>query len=254
LQPVWQDDRSDDLQNDYSVIDLTPYLPELREDGCSLRAVLGGRVTPKKDAVFTEGPPFRAEDFCSIYPPVGAEVFVLGYPKGIATNGLFPIWKRGSIASEPQGSISFAGCEYENAFYIDALTKSGMSGSPVVCLCKPGDRLYSEDGTTCEIDVEDTFVVGVYAGREGVTREEYELSLGRVWKIGAVEKLLMNSIRSRGSISTENDLQTFQLRQPTAPQRGRRTLVGAAVASIVRQAAILLRFVKTIKDRPSRLR
>jgi hypothetical protein len=195
-QPVWLDDRSDDFQNDYAIIDLERYLPELHEDGCSLRAILGGRVTPKRDAVFTEGEPFRAEDFCSIYPPVGAEVFVLGYPKGIATNGLFPIWKRGSIASEPQESVIFAGVEYDNAFYIDALTKSGMSGSPVVCLCKPGDRLYSEDGVTCEIDAEDTYVVGVYAGREGITHEEYELSVGRVWKIGALKKLILNSARS----------------------------------------------------------
>jgi hypothetical protein len=195
-RPVWSDGRSDAPQNDYAVIDLERYLPELREEGCSLRAILGGRVTPKKNAVFAVGRPFPAEDFCNIYPPVGAEVFVLGYPNGIATNGLFPIWKRGSIASEPQGSIRFAGLEYDNAFYIDALTKSGMSGSPVVCLCKPGDRLYSEEGVTCTIHAEETHVVGVYAGREGITQEEYELSVGRVWKIGAVEKLILNGARS----------------------------------------------------------
>jgi hypothetical protein len=31
------------------------------------------------------------------------------------------------------------------------------------------------------------------AGREGVTQEEYELSVGRVWKIGSVERMLMKS-------------------------------------------------------------
>jgi hypothetical protein len=251
-QPVWLDDRSDDLQNDYAAIHLERYLPELKEKGCSLRAILGGRVTPKKDAVFTKGGPFRADDFCSIYPPVGTEVFVLGYPRGIATNGLFPIWKRGSIGSEPQGSITLAGREYENAFYIDALTKSGMSGSPVVSLCKPGDRLYSEEGVTCEVKLEETYVVGVYAGRDGVTQEEYELSLGRVWKIGAVEKLLLESIRSQAgeSINGENDLETFQHSRPPAPS-WRHKLVRVVVASknyIVRRVATLLKFGRTTKD------
>jgi hypothetical protein len=197
--PIWHDDCAKNFQNDYAIIDLDRYLPELNQDGCSLRAIIGGRVTPKKDAVFTEGGPFRADDFCNVYPPIGAEIFVLGYPKGIATNGLFPIWKRGSIASEPQGSISLAGVEHDNAFYVDALTKSGMSGSPVVCLCKPGDQLHAEDGTVCEVKQNDFIVVGVYAGREGITQEEYELSVGRVWKIGAVDKLILRGGRGNGS-------------------------------------------------------
>lgn len=35
------------------------------------------------------------------YAKVGAEVFVLGFPLGLALQGTLPIWKRGSIASEP---------------------------------------------------------------------------------------------------------------------------------------------------------
>lgn len=68
-----------------------------------------------------------------------------------------------------------------------------MSGAPVVCLAKPNDEMYAEDGTPIPIEKAEAFVVGVYAGREGITEEEYELSVGRVWKIGAIEKMIMNS-------------------------------------------------------------
>jgi hypothetical protein len=67
-----------------------------------------------------------------------------------------------------------------------------MSGSPVVCLAKTGDEFRAEDGVRVSIEKAEPFLLGVYAGRDGVTQEEYELSLGRVWKIGAVEALFYN--------------------------------------------------------------
>lgn len=192
-EPVWVDDRVDGTQNDYVAIDLLNYVPELSLNKAALRAITAGRVTPKKDRQLPTYGPYAADDFQNLYPGVGKEVFVLGYPKGIASNGIFPIWKRASVASEPQVSTILNGIEHENAFFIDTLTKSGMSGSPVVCLTKPGDEMYAEDGTPIPIHNAEAFVVGVYAGREGITQEEYELSVGRVWKIGAVEKMIMNS-------------------------------------------------------------
>ena len=35
------------------------------------------------------------------YARVAAEVFILGYPEGLSMQGVMPVWKRGSIASEP---------------------------------------------------------------------------------------------------------------------------------------------------------
>ena len=59
---------------------------------------------------------------------VGSDVFILGYPLGLANQGVLPIWKRGSLASEPlfniEGNIPI--------IYADALTRHGMSGSPVL--------------------------------------------------------------------------------------------------------------------------
>lgn len=191
--PVWIDERSGDLQNDYVAIDLVNYVPELEFGKAALRAITIGRITPKKDRSFVEHGPYATDDFQSFYPGVGTEVFVLGYPRGVGSNGIFPIWKRASVASEPQVPTILNGVAYDNAFFIDSLTKSGLSGAPVVCLAKPGDEMYAEDGTPIPIEKAESFVVGVYAGREGVTQEEYELSLGRVWKIGAIERMIMNS-------------------------------------------------------------
>ena len=54
-------------------------------------------------------------------------VSVIGFPLGFTSAGAFPIWKTGHIASDPD-------LNYQNkpAFLIDATTRSGMSGSPVV--------------------------------------------------------------------------------------------------------------------------
>jgi hypothetical protein len=193
-KPIWRDNKSEQLQNDYAVIDLTNLVPELREKDVTLRHILGGRVALRKGVNPAAAKvQFGFDDVQAIYPSVGSEVFVLGYPRGIANTGIFPIWKRASIASEPQGEIELGGTTYGNVFYIDGLTKRGMSGSPVVYLAKPGDVFHTNDGSRVTINTDEPILVGVYAGRDGVTQEEYELSLGRVWKIEAVEILFRPS-------------------------------------------------------------
>src|SRR5690242_7246944 len=54
-----------------------------------------------------------------------AKLFVIGYPQN--TENFYPIWKSGTIASEP--NLMPLGIPF---FYIDATTRKGMSGSPVV--------------------------------------------------------------------------------------------------------------------------
>ena len=41
-------------------------------------------------------------------------------------------------------------------------------------------------------------LVGVYAGREGVTFEENSMALGRVWKIEVLESIFGEAVRRRG--------------------------------------------------------
>ena len=57
---------------------------------------------------------------------IGMEVFILGYPFKIAPPA-FPIWKRGSIASEPE-LVRMTG----GYLYVDTASRPGMSGAPVI--------------------------------------------------------------------------------------------------------------------------
>jgi hypothetical protein len=63
-------------------------------------------------------------DNIRIYPSMDA--FVLGYPRGMSGGGQFPIWKRATIATEPDFDLDGL-----PRFYIDTATREGMSGSPV---------------------------------------------------------------------------------------------------------------------------
>jgi hypothetical protein len=202
--PVWIDEVDVSAQNDYAVIDLAAYVPELKEAGVSLRSILGGEVIApaKRSSPLSGNVQVHVDEVKNIYPEIGTEVFVIGYPRGIAGEEIFPIWKRGSIASEPQVPIRLGGRQHKNVFYIDALTKSGMSGSPVICFSKPGERFSSDDGDVIQVRDEKPRIVGVYSGRNGVTQEEYELSVGRVWKIGAIERVLIKSARLQDGIAS----------------------------------------------------
>ena len=74
-------------------------------------------IVPINDAVTIDNPVLE----------VGGEHYILGFPRGLKPVGNFPIWKRGSIASEPRWRA-----RDERCFWIDAATREGMSGSPVV--------------------------------------------------------------------------------------------------------------------------
>jgi hypothetical protein len=188
---VWFDDHDATNQNDYCAIPLEAYVPQLKEEKYSLRAIEGGKVTLKKDV--RPAQQVGIEDINHFYPAVGHQVFVLGYPDVIKSSGIFPILKGATIASEPLVGLSFGEWKSDKLFYVDALTKSGMSGAPVVCLPKPGDLFYTDDGVVVEAPSPQPFLVGIYAGRDGVIDQEYGLALGRVWKVSAFEDLLLKS-------------------------------------------------------------
>lgn len=191
--PIWWDEKVEEKQSDYAVIMLRDVLPELSDPRYSLRAIEGGKVTLKRGV--KPSPRVRSEDINHFYPPVGHQLFVVGYPAGIEPSGIFPIWKGGTIASEPSAGLKLGDVTTDDVFLVDGLTRAGMSGSPVICLEKPGDRYYTDDGVEVTADKEGSLLVGVYAGREGVTASEADLALGRVWKIGALERLLAKAAR-----------------------------------------------------------
>lgn len=120
-----------------------------------------------------------------IFAGVGDSVFIIGYPFGLTGGAVFPIWKAGHIASEPE-------IDYDNRplFLVDATTREGMSGSPVI-LWFPGhgyktrNRVEIGHGAVYVGDSSKTRFLGVYAGRIHGSAE-----VGRVWKPEVIEPIL----------------------------------------------------------------
>lgn len=127
--------------------------------------------------------PFECE------PEVSDDVFILGYPFGITDPLEYPIWKKGSIATEP--SIAFKGLP---RMLIDTATRSGMSGSPVV-IKRTG--VHPSQGNDERFGTAAGFV-GVYSGRYGVEKDSLnkeDVQLGIVWRKEVIEEILNGKVQ-----------------------------------------------------------
>ncbi|MFA6423298.1 MAG: serine protease [Patescibacteria group bacterium] len=105
-------------------------------------------------------------------------VSIIGYPLGLSADDkvLIPIWKTGHIASDVELN--------ENFFLIDATTKSGMSGSPVIMRSSGGFQTKNGSWIMAMAGMRELFL-GVYSGRI------HELSeIGKVWKPKLIEEIL----------------------------------------------------------------
>ena len=109
---------------------------------------------------------------------VASELYIVGFPYGRPYGGFMSTWVRGSIASEP--SLSFRGSL--PVFAIDARTRKGMSGSPVVSALISYQQ--SADGETIE-RVFDPYLVGVYSGR--LTADS---DIGLVWHKSVITDII----------------------------------------------------------------
>jgi len=99
---------------------------------------------------------------------VSANAYVVGYPTlPDDHDSKFPIWKQGSVASEPRLRLP--------TFLIDATTKSGFSGGPV--LCDTG-KLNNIKTLSKKLPLD---LIGVYSSH--FTDPKYDLSIGVVWKM-----------------------------------------------------------------------
>lgn len=111
---------------------------------------------------------------------IATEVFVLGYPFGSEPPG-YPVWKRGSMASEPD--LARIGTGY---YLVDTASRPGMSGSPVI------RRIWNQrvDGdivVPAPTPLRTEFV-GVYSGRR-LTKNENDAQLGIVWPRHCIEEI-----------------------------------------------------------------
>ena len=110
-----------------------------------------------------------------LYP--SEAVSIIGFPEGLTSGGKFPIWKTGHIASDID--IDW---DSRPAFLIDATTKSGMSGSPVIA--KRVSIYQTSQGNRIGNAVR---FLGIYSGRE---IGESGIEVGFVWKPRIISEIL----------------------------------------------------------------
>jgi hypothetical protein len=111
---------------------------------------------------------------------VGQEVFILGYPFGIGPGGL-PIWKRGSLASEPDVIETT-----DPHILVDTATRPGMSGSPII---RRSWGSYLDDRGNTVMGGEGTRFIGVYSGRLS-TAGANDAQLGLAWPAILVKQII----------------------------------------------------------------
>lgn len=122
----------------------------------------------------------------SEYKPIVTEsVYIIGYPFGFNVNpenGKYAIWSSASVASDPDLNLNINGKQLP-AFLVDAKTRQGQSGSPVI--------YYSSNG----VDRQDDGIaiyggpiiheIGIYSGR--INKDS---DLGYVWKWSLIKEII----------------------------------------------------------------
>ena len=106
---------------------------------------------------------------------IGMDVFILGYPFG-SKPPAFPVWKRGSIASEPDL------VRVSTGYY----SRPGMSGSPVILRSWSNHILESNMWTTSNDQLPIDRIIGVYSGRlrpEGA-------QIGIAWHVEYIDQII----------------------------------------------------------------
>jgi Trypsin-like peptidase domain len=122
--------------------------------------------------------PFNLDlDKTDMIPVVSMPVSIVGFPYGNTGYGRWPIWKTGHIASDPD-------LDYDNLpiMMIDATTRPGMSGSPV--LLRLGSGYSTKEGAEVYGGSLTTLFLGIYSAQNQFTE------IGLVWKPTVIRSLL----------------------------------------------------------------
>lgn len=122
---------------------------------------------------------------------IGMDVFILGYPFGCKLPA-FPVWKRGSLASEPE-LIGLDGTQY---YLVDTASRPGMSGSPVFLRSWKHHLLETGRPTTTQFDdVPIDRFIGVYSGR--LSAHPDEAQIGMIWGGSLIEQIIAGDRRDK---------------------------------------------------------
>jgi Trypsin-like peptidase domain len=115
---------------------------------------------------------------------IGMEVFILGYPFEIKMPA-FPVWKRGSIASEPD-LVRLV----DDYILVDTASRPGMSGAPVIRRSMTNHLL--ETGDVAITSQTLTKFIGVYSGRLP-TDHPHEAQIGLVWDGSFIDEIIVGA-------------------------------------------------------------
>lgn len=135
--------------------------------------------------------PINAVTFDSDFKTkVADDAFIVGYPFSDTPYLQLPIWKRASVASEPDIDL-----DQLPKFLVDTATRSGLSGSPVV-MQRTGIHGKS-GGTITGSELIGTIrnFIGVYSGRVGT--DETKAQLGVVWKAHVIDEIIDAKVHGR---------------------------------------------------------
>ncbi len=115
---------------------------------------------------------------------------IVGFPYGLNNNNL-PMWVSGTIASEPEFLYRTEDDDQLPVFLVDARTREGQSGSPVLLFRHPGEVVAKDDRSVGVVGGTQSKLLGLYTGR--IRRDS---DLGVVWRIGIVEDICRADARS----------------------------------------------------------
>jgi hypothetical protein len=200
-EPIWLVHQQQGSRLDIAVIPLAAlarqHLVENqkdREELCEIVAALNGSTEPKHLSLHER--PFRlgahsAPD-CLNKLEIAQELYVIGFPEAIAAGEGTAIWKRGSIASEPELPIKHRPC-----FLIDTATRPGLSGSPVVGKFINPSWNNNGRGVLTQIGGTELGFCGLYTSRLGQNVEGAQL--GIVWTREAIHQVIENGVPGKPS-------------------------------------------------------
>src|SRR5271166_1453973 len=114
------------------------------------------------------------------------DVFIIGYPFTVSPPA-YPVWKRGSIASEPDLVRMTTGY-----YLVDTASRPGMSGSPVIL--RSWTNNFVEGGMRALSDTPATNFIGVYSGRLRTT-DPTDAQIGMVWPASDIEDIIVGNVK-----------------------------------------------------------
>jgi len=138
------------------------------------------RIEPREGVTFHPLPLDLADADIRVEPAM--QVSIIGFPLGLVSQGDLPVWKTGHIATEPD--LDF---DDKKIFLVDATTRSGMSGAPVIVRLRSGYQTRSGSFPISARPI--TRFLGVYSGR--LPRDS---ELGKVWRPENITEIISRAL------------------------------------------------------------